>query len=184
MCLGVFSVSAVLWLFFSACVFFLYSFPYMCSMWGRGMRGSSGRVVRTALVNLPGSLQPACFLLLTWQRLSDLRAKLFLDHEGVSGWCIQISCHGFLFLLSGFSHSAFTFGIESHISQSNINGTLVPPAALISILQKGLQYVEAEISINEVSTPTNTSTPHTTDWHTGTCEVTHPTSPEMQATTP
>lgn len=54
------------------------------------------------------------------------------------------------FLLSGFSHSAFTFGIESHISQSNINGTLVPPAALISILQKGLQYVEAEISINEV----------------------------------
>uniref|UniRef100_A0A8B9S0T3 Uncharacterized protein n=1 Tax=Accipiter nisus TaxID=211598 RepID=A0A8B9S0T3_9AVES len=63
-----------------------------------------------------------------------------------------ISCHGFLFLLSGFSHSAFTFGIESHISQSNINGTLVPPAALISILQKGLQYVEAEISINEDGT--------------------------------
>lgn len=54
---------------------------------------------------------------------------------------------------AGFSHSAFTFGIESHISQSNINGTLVPPAALISILQKGLQYVEAEISINEVRAP-------------------------------
>uniref|UniRef100_A0A8C1WK75 Transducin beta like 1 X-linked n=1 Tax=Cyprinus carpio TaxID=7962 RepID=A0A8C1WK75_CYPCA len=53
---------------------------------------------------------------------------------------------------SGFSHSAFTFGMESHISQSNINGTLVPPAALISILQKGLQYVEAEISINEDGT--------------------------------
>uniref|UniRef100_A0A8C9EG65 Transducin beta like 1 X-linked receptor 1 n=1 Tax=Pavo cristatus TaxID=9049 RepID=A0A8C9EG65_PAVCR len=52
---------------------------------------------------------------------------------------------------SGFSHSAFTFGIESHISQSNINGALVPPAALISIIQKGLQYVEAEVSINEVS---------------------------------
>ncbi|KAF3815769.1 hypothetical protein GH733_016308 [Mirounga leonina] len=56
------------------------------------------------------------------------------------------------FLAAGFSHSAFTFGIESHISQSNINGTLVPPAALISILQKGLQYVEAEISINEDGT--------------------------------
>lgn len=52
---------------------------------------------------------------------------------------------------AGFSHSAFTFGIESHISQSNINGALVPPAALISIIQKGLQYVEAEVSINEVS---------------------------------
>lgn len=63
------------------------------------------------------------------------------------------------FSCSGFSHSAFTFGIESHISQSNINGTLVPPAALISILQKGLQYVEAEISINEVSTPSTPFTP-------------------------
>lgn len=55
-----------------------------------------------------------------------------------------------LFCFPGFSHSAFTFGIESHISQSNINGALVPPAALISIIQKGLQYVEAEVSINEV----------------------------------
>ncbi|KAK2090685.1 hypothetical protein P7K49_031942, partial [Saguinus oedipus] len=54
-----------------------------------------------------------------------------------------------LLALGGFSHSAFTFGIESHISQSNINGALVPPAALISIIQKGLQYVEAEVSINE-----------------------------------
>ncbi|GIY63402.1 hypothetical protein CDAR_308161 [Caerostris darwini] len=50
---------------------------------------------------------------------------------------------------SGFSHSAYTFGIESHISQSNINGALVPPAALLSIIQKGLQYTEAEISIGE-----------------------------------
>ena len=52
---------------------------------------------------------------------------------------------------TGFQHSAFVFGLESHISQSNINGALVPPAALISIIQKGLQYVEAEISIDEVS---------------------------------
>jgi len=52
--------------------------------------------------------------------------------------------------ISGFSHSAYTFGIESHISQSNINGALVPPAALLSIIQKGLQYTEAEISIAEV----------------------------------
>jgi transducin (beta)-like 1 len=50
---------------------------------------------------------------------------------------------------SGFPHSAFTFGIESHISQSDINGALVFPAVLISIIQKGLQYVEAEVSINE-----------------------------------
>ncbi|CAG2169698.1 unnamed protein product, partial [Oppiella nova] len=50
---------------------------------------------------------------------------------------------------SGFSHSAFTFGVESHIAQSNINGALVPPAALLSIIQKGLQFTEAEISIGE-----------------------------------
>lgn len=53
---------------------------------------------------------------------------------------------------SGFQHSAYTFGIESHISQSNINGALVPPAALLSILHKGLQYTEAEISIGEDGT--------------------------------
>ena len=55
-----------------------------------------------------------------------------------------------MFCVSGFAHSAYTFGIESHISQSNINGALVPPAALVTIIQKGLQYTEAEISIGEV----------------------------------
>lgn len=54
--------------------------------------------------------------------------------------------------LAGFQHSAYTFGIESHISQSNINGALVPPAALLSIIQKGLQYTEAEIMIGEDGT--------------------------------
>lgn len=52
----------------------------------------------------------------------------------------------------GFTHSAYTFGIESNISQSNINGALVPPAALLNIIQKGLQYTEAEISIGEDGT--------------------------------
>lgn len=55
---------------------------------------------------------------------------------------------------SGFQHSAYTFGIESHISQSNINGALVPPAALLSIIQKGLQYTEAEICIADDGTET------------------------------
>jgi len=50
---------------------------------------------------------------------------------------------------SGFCHSAFVFGQESHISQSNINGALVPPRALINIVQKGLLYVEAEIATGE-----------------------------------
>ncbi|KAH8409360.1 hypothetical protein KR222_001563 [Zaprionus bogoriensis] len=50
---------------------------------------------------------------------------------------------------SGFLHSAYVFGIESHISQSNINGALVPPAALLTILQKGLLYTEVEWSVAE-----------------------------------
>jgi len=54
--------------------------------------------------------------------------------------------------IPGFQHSAYTFGIESHISQSNINGALVPPAALLSIIQKGLQYTEAEVSIGDDGT--------------------------------
>lgn len=33
------------------------------------------------------------------------------------------------------------------MQSSNINGSLVPPAALLSIIQKGLQYTEAEVSI-------------------------------------
>ena len=37
---------------------------------------------------------------------------------------------------SGFTHSAFVFGAESLIAQSNINGALVPPCALTSIIQK------------------------------------------------
>lgn len=50
---------------------------------------------------------------------------------------------------SGFTHSAYTFGFESHIVQSNINGATIPPAALLNIIQKGLQYTEAEISVGE-----------------------------------
>ncbi|KAG6452568.1 hypothetical protein O3G_MSEX007706 [Manduca sexta] len=55
---------------------------------------------------------------------------------------------------SGFHHSAYAFGIESHISQSNINGALVPPAALLNIIQKGLQYTEAEITFGDNGTGT------------------------------
>lgn len=54
-------------------------------------------------------------------------------------------------LESGFQHSAFMFGLESHVHHTSINGTVIPPGALVSILQKGLQYVEAEVSITEVT---------------------------------
>eukprot|EP00762_Andalucia_godoyi_P000820 ANDGO_03873.mRNA.1 F-box-like/WD repeat-containing protein ebi len=48
---------------------------------------------------------------------------------------------------SGFSHSAFTFGSESLIYRSSINTQDVPPGALISFIQKGIQYLEIEASL-------------------------------------
>ncbi|CAL8468549.1 g8089 [Coccomyxa elongata] len=50
---------------------------------------------------------------------------------------------------SGFSHSAFVFGYESFVHKSNISGNDVPPGAMISFLQKGLQYMELEANLNE-----------------------------------
>jgi len=49
---------------------------------------------------------------------------------------------------AGFHHAAFSFGHESMITNSN-PGTEVPPGALISYLQKGLQYKEIETHIGE-----------------------------------
>jgi transducin (beta)-like 1 len=59
--------------------------------------------------------------------------------------------NNFVCIFSGFSHSADVFCVESQISQMNINGTLVPPAALLNVIQNGLQFTEAEISIADVS---------------------------------
>lgn len=84
-----------------------------------------------------------------------LRLGAVILHSQWHSTCIE--CDAFIshevmlcLFIAGFQHSAYTFGIESHISQSNINGALVPPAALLSIIQKGLQYTEAEISFGDV----------------------------------
>lgn len=75
----------------------------------------------------------------------------YLQESGMFTINAQLKSHLQHFLpYAGFNHSAYTFGIESHISQSNINGALVPPAALLLMLQKGLQYTEAEISIGTI----------------------------------
>jgi len=50
---------------------------------------------------------------------------------------------------SGFVHSAYLFGLESHITHTSINGNVVPPGALLSLIQKGLYYTEAELSIGD-----------------------------------
>jgi transducin (beta)-like 1 len=51
----------------------------------------------------------------------------------------------------GFVHSSYLFGLESHIVQTSINANIVPPGALLSLIQKGLYYTEAELSIGDVS---------------------------------
>lgn len=61
---------------------------------------------------------------------------------------IEVPCPG----TTGFSHSAFTFGYESFVNKTQINGDDVPPGALISFIQKGLQYLELEANLNEAST--------------------------------
>ena len=51
----------------------------------------------------------------------------------------------------GFTHSAFTFGYESLVTKSSVAQVDVPPGALITFIQKGLEYVGIEEHINEVS---------------------------------
>ena len=51
---------------------------------------------------------------------------------------------------AGFVHASFAFGSESQIVKSNINGLEVAPGALVSFVQKGLQYSEIESHVHEV----------------------------------
>ena len=53
---------------------------------------------------------------------------------------------------SGFTHSSFTFAYESLVTKSSVTASDLPPGALISLLQKGLQYVEIEAHLNEDGT--------------------------------
>lgn len=53
---------------------------------------------------------------------------------------------------SGLAHSAFTFAHESLVARSVIADSEVPPGALLSFLQKGLQYVEIETHLQEDGT--------------------------------
>ncbi|KAK9830274.1 hypothetical protein WJX72_010750 [[Myrmecia] bisecta] len=56
---------------------------------------------------------------------------------------------------SGFTHAAFVFGYESFVHKSSVNANDVPPGALITFIQKGLQYLELEANLNEENTGVN-----------------------------
>jgi len=54
-------------------------------------------------------------------------------------------------MTAGFTHSAFVFGNEGGINKCPIDGNLVPPGALVTFVQKGLQFLEMEANLNNVS---------------------------------
>ena len=59
-------------------------------------------------------------------------------------------CSRALGLLSpGFEHSAYAFGHESFVYKSSLDTSAVPPGALISFVQKGLQYSEIEAHLTD-----------------------------------
>ncbi len=55
-------------------------------------------------------------------------------------------------ILTGFAHSAFTFAYESLVIKSSAAQTEIPPGALITFLQKGLEYIAIEEHIAEDGT--------------------------------
>ncbi|ONK60026.1 uncharacterized protein A4U43_C08F13430 [Asparagus officinalis] len=48
---------------------------------------------------------------------------------------------------SGFTHAAFALGYEAGINRSPIDGNLIPPGALVTFVQKGVQYIELEANL-------------------------------------
>ncbi|GAB2282663.1 hypothetical protein Dimus_017200 [Dionaea muscipula] len=48
----------------------------------------------------------------------------------------------------GFTHSAFNLGYEAAIHTCSIDGNLIPPGALITFVQRGLQYLEMEANLS------------------------------------
>eukprot|EP00741_Cyanophora_paradoxa_P023859 tig00021680_g23046.t1 len=52
-------------------------------------------------------------------------------------------------LESGFTHAAFTFGHESFVNKSAITPSDVPAAQLITLIEKGLRYIELEQHVAE-----------------------------------
>ncbi|KAI4387243.1 hypothetical protein MLD38_005088 [Melastoma candidum] len=53
---------------------------------------------------------------------------------------------------SGFVHSAFALGYEAGINKCTIDGNMVPPSALVTLVQRGLQYLEMEANLNNSDT--------------------------------
>ncbi|KAG0289261.1 hypothetical protein BGZ98_003916 [Dissophora globulifera] len=60
---------------------------------------------------------------------------------------------------SGFVHTGFAFQNESHIHKSEYRNANVLPGALVSVLQKGLLYMDLELHVNEDGTERECTAP-------------------------
>jgi len=50
-------------------------------------------------------------------------------------------------LCAGFAHAAFSLAHESHVHNANIDPSQVPSGALVTFIQKGMQYMELEANV-------------------------------------
>ena len=69
---------------------------------------------------------------------------------------LRLSCDA---CCAGFRHSAFTFGAESAVAKSNINGAKIPPGQLVNFVQKGIMYTELERSVSDNSIDASATEP-------------------------
>ena len=100
------------------------------------------------------------FLVYRYLHESGASFFFFIRHRRRRGfysalWLLQLSlgsdarlCNPHA-LPAGFRHSAFTFGAESAVAKSNINGAKIPPGQLINFVQKGIMYAELERSVSD-----------------------------------
>ncbi|RCN51378.1 LisH protein [Ancylostoma caninum] len=54
---------------------------------------------------------------------------------------------------SGFEHTAFVFGHESELNDSSITSSDLPSGSLVSIVQRGLFYIDAEVKAHNNELP-------------------------------
>lgn len=94
-----------------------------------------------------------CVCVCAWRRRREGEAHFFFFAIIMSISSDEVNYLVFRYLQeSGFSHSAYTFGYESYVAKTSIatGGVDLPPGALVSFIQKGLQYLELEANLNEV----------------------------------
>ncbi|KAI3773740.1 hypothetical protein L1987_48271 [Smallanthus sonchifolius] len=87
----------------------------------------------------------ACFKFRMHQAVYDLRSLNYVINY--NNGHMHVNFYLEWANVSGFTHTAFTLGYEAALNKSTIDGNLVPPGALVTFVQKGIQYLELEANI-------------------------------------